>query len=358
MWPEQIDVEAKDGFERIELQKWKCSCFSFARLGSCEHLESTSKWLGKHWNRYLALSAFQKEIRRSDTERVFAWAKIILAHQGEYSLLRHLERLVFEETRAITLWLKLRKNELSLYQALEWVSTAAKKQELTFLNNHFDQWADGFKRSFARPCPLPLEFGQMIRSAQDASDIATLFFDLRRDPQLQPYFWSHLGEIASQTKNEKLLVFLRHNPSTSYERFVAMELLIGLYDSQAKHRHTSNRTHRTFIPLSQRYYEDVHTARGKAIWINNFGEAWKTKNFDFGDFCANWSGSLFGVLFRERCFEQKSSMKKPDGSDWSWTDVVITAEDYQKALAMERHYYKSVMAKIEDRYPNLLPTPD
>lgn len=348
-------IETTDGFEQVSLKKQTCSCSDFSRARTCLHLQSASKWLGKHWDRYICLSSFQKEIRRCDTEKVFAWANVLRHHQSEQSIIKHIERLIFEESRAYLLWIKLRKGELSLNQALEWVSTAAKKQELCYLNrpSHFDLWHAGFTRSLSRPPPLPLELGQLIRAAQDPTDIYTLFFDLRRDPKLQPHYWEHLKDIAIATKNERLAVFLKHQPSTSYERMVAGELLLNLYDGESKERHVSNQTGKIFIPMVQIYSHDLHTAKGKSVWIENFGRAWTTKCFEFGDLCTNWSGSLFGVLFRERCFAQKSSMKKLDGNDWHWSEVEIGDADYEKAWGLENYYYARVTSKIKNRHPNL-----
>lgn len=349
-------MEATDGgFEQVSLAKQTCSCSVFARQKACIHLQSASKWMGKHWDRYICLSSLQKEIRRCDTEKVFAWANILRHHQSEQSIIKHIERLVFEEGRPYVLWIKLRRGELSLNQALEWVTTAAKKQSLRYLNcpSHFELWHQGFKRSFSRPPPLPLELGQMIKTAQDPIDVYTLFFDLRRDPKLQPHFWEHLRGIAETTKNERLAIFLKHSPSTSYERMVAGELLINLYDSQAKERHSSNRTNKIFIPMVQTYCHDLHTARGKSNWIESFGKAWTEKCFEFGELNSKFSGSLFGVLWRERCFTQKGTLKRSDGSDWLWSDIAIEDMDYEKAWELESYYYPAVTQKIRNRHPNL-----
>ena len=295
-----------------------------------------------------------KSIRRSDVENTFAWARVLLAHQSEHSILKYIERIVFEESRAFALWIKLRKKELSLYQALEWMATARKKWELPYLNQHFNYWHEGFQRAMSRPPPLPLELGQLLRAAKTPTDIYCLFFALRQDPKLQPYFWELIADIAAETKNERLLIFLKNQPSTSYERMASMSLLIQLYSSESKDRHPSNRTGRIFVPMTQKYHHDLHTAAGKSLWINSFAQAWQTKCFEFGDLSANWSGSIFGVLHREQCYTQKGSMKRADGGNWHWNDVKISDQDYMKAWALENYYYQAVTHKIKKRHPNLL----
>lgn len=319
----------------------------------CAHIHTTQKWLGPKFDRWLAYSAMHKEIRRSDNVQALAWARILLTHQSEQSILKYIERIVFEESRAFTLWIKLRKKELSLNQAIEWMATARKKWELPYLNQHFNHWHKGFERAMSRPPPVPLELRQLLKTAQDPTDIYTLFFDLRRDPKLQPHFWSILADIATETKNERLATFLKYQPSTSYERMASLSLLIQLYGDEAKDRHRSNPTDRFFIPSTKKYHHDLHTAGGKALWINNFAHAWQEKCFEFGELCTNWSGSLFGVLFRERCYAQKGSMKKSDGSDWHWSNIEIGEIDYRKAWALENYYYSNITLKIQNRHPTL-----
>ncbi len=324
---------------------------------TCEHLAAASKWLGKHRDRWVGLSGLQKSIRRCDSAKTHAWATILLAGQSERSLHTHLSRMIFEESRAFTLWIKMRKKELPLTEALEWMATAAKKWELGFLNSpsHFDSWCEGFRRSFARPPPLPLEFGQLLKSAQDPADIYKLYFDIRRNLELMPRLWDHLDEIARQTRNERLSIFLKYKPETKYEAMASMELMLGMYDPQAKERHQSNFDGRLFIPRVENapFIHDMHTGRGKALWVSSFGEAWRTKNFEIGELDGRWSGSTIAVLWRERCHAQKGSMKRPDGRDWSWWAIQVNGKDYLNAYRLEEHFYESVMRRIRRVHPDL-----
>lgn len=355
-WQDPILVEAKEGgFEEVCLEKQKCSCSEFAKQKSCQHLLNANKWLGKRWDRFLCLSALHKEIRRSDVNKAFSWARILLNHQSEKSLLAYLERICFEECRDIPLYLKLRKKELSLEQALEWMATTRKKWELDYLikPSHFDLWFSGYEKSMSRPPPLPLELGQLVRLAQDPVDAYSLFFDLRRSPDLQPIFFSHLEEVAAQKKNERLLTYLKYVSNTSYSRMIGAELLVNCYDSQARDRHTSNRSERSFIPTTKPYHFDMHHSRGRAILIENFAKAWREKSFQFDELDLRFSGSLFGVLHRERTYLEKGSMKKTDNTDWNWDEVKINEGDYNRALSLETYYYSDVISKIKKRHPNL-----
>lgn len=357
-WSEPILCEARDGsFEQVSLSKGLCSCQEFRRVKTCEHLAAAGRWLGKHRDRWVALSGLQKSIRRCDSAMTLAWANILLAGQSEQSLHTHVSRMLFEESRAFSLWIKMRKKELSLTEALEWTATVAKKWELGFLNSpsHFDSWCEGFKQSFARPPPLPLEFGQLLRSAQDPADIYKLYFDIRRDLSLMPRLWDHLDEIAQQTRNERLAIFLKHKPETKYEAMASMELMLGMYDQQAKERHPSNFDGRLFIPRVENapFIHDMHTGRGKALWVHSFGEAWRTKNFQIGELDARLSGSTIAVLWREKCHAQKGSMKRTDGREWSWLDIQISEKDYLNAYHLEGHFYESVMRRVQRAHPDL-----
>ncbi|HMN69521.1 MAG TPA: hypothetical protein PKC28_13355, partial [Bdellovibrionales bacterium] len=222
-------------------------------------------------------------------------------------------------------------------------------------HGHVGNWHAGFRKSFSRPPPLPLEFGQMVKTAKDPADIYALYFDLRREPQLHQQLWDHLDDIAKQTRNERLAAFLKLNPQSRYEAMAGMELMLGMYNAEAKERHPSNYTGRVFIPRVENhpYVHDMHTGFGKALWVRSFAEAWKTKNFEFGDLQANWSGSVVSVLWRERCFVEKGSMRRPCGKFWSWSDIAIPDEDYAKALALERHFYSAILSRVEKQHPHL-----
>lgn len=355
-WSEPILCEAKDGgFEQVSLTKGTCSCSSFFKVGSCVHLESARKWLGKHWDHYLAISALHKEIRRSDLDRAFAWAKILLRHQSDKSLLGYLERICFEETRNIPLYIKLRKKELSLYEALTTLITSRKKWEIDYLvkPSHFDRWVEGFRKSFSRPPPLPIELGQKMKSLKDVEEAYCLFFDLRRDKTLQSYFWESLEELANQRRHDRLKAYLKHASNTSYSRMVGAELLLDLYDPQARERHNVKTSSKLFIPYTRPYHFDQHHVRGRSILVENFGRAWEEKCFQFGDLDLRYSGSLFGVLFRERCYSQRGSMRRLDGCDWDWAQIEIDDRSYEDALSMENYYYRPTLQKVLNRHPHL-----
>lgn len=138
------------------------------------------------------------------------------------------------------------------------------------------------------------------------------------------------------------------------KRLFAGELLIDMYATEAKDRHSSSGSKTTFLPMTRNYHHDLHTGHGKSIWVNCFAEAWKAKCFQFGNLDSRFSGSVISNLWREKCYRQYGSMKKNDGSDWHWSDVLIPDGKYVNAMAVERHYYQAVIEKIENRHPNLV----
>lgn len=160
---------------------------------------------------------------------------------------------------------------------------------------------------------------------------------------------------ARQTRNERLSIFLKYKPETKYEAMASMELMLDTYDPQAKERHQSNFDGRMFIPRVENapFIHDMHTGRGKALWVRSFGEAWRTKNFQIGEIDARWSGSTLAVLWRERCHAQKGSMKRPDGRDWPWSDFQVSEKDYLNAYHLEEHFYASLMDRVRRAHPDL-----
>lgn len=355
-WPDPVLCETRGGgFEQVFLKKGTCSCLGFADRGTCEHLTAVRKWLAERFDHYLAISSFHKEIRRSDFDRSLSWAKILVRHQSPKSLIGYLERICLEETRNIPLFIRLRKKELSLQEALTAMISSRKKWELGYLlkPSHFDLWADGFRRSFLRPPPLPIEIGQIVRTLRTPSDVYCLFFDLRRDKTLQPHFWEALEEIAVHRRHERLKVYLKHASNTSYARMIGGELLIDLYQTQAREHHPIEGAGKVFVPYTRPYHFDSHHSRGRSILIENFGRAWREKCFQFDGLDLRVSGSLLGCLFRERCLAEKGSLKRFDGRDWDWQDVAISDNDYVRAVAIDQHYYSALYGKIIRRHPDL-----
>lgn len=333
-------METKDGFEWVSLKDGTCSCRWLVN-GACNHIAEVRRWL-YHFDRFLAFSALHKNIRRGDLNMVRSWANIILNHQKPQTLLKYVERVAFEETRAIPLWIQLRRKELTLDQALERITLSCKKWELGYMNqptSHFENWYRGFTASFSRPTPMPLELSPLVRSAKTPAEIYCLYFDIRRDKSLRPHLLAILQNIADQSKDLRLKTFLKFAPSSSYEFMVLLEIYLGLYDVGAKEIHPKPKIIDPFIPMEQIFFHDIHTATGKARLREHFWSMFHAKNFQVGDVNLVWSGSLFSCLWRERCFQQKGSMKTPAGVDWHWQNVAIADSDYEKALELEGHYY-------------------
>lgn len=344
-----IAVETSNGFERVSIANGTCTC-KVQKNGSCIHRDLVMRWQ-YNFNRYLALSALHKEIRRSDLIRVKSWANIILSFQSQESLLKYLERIVFEETRDVNLWIALRQKSISLDAALERITLVKKKWQLKYLNSpsHFSNWYNGFKKSQSRPTPLHLEIAGLLHDCRNAEDAYSIYFDLRRDKSLRPTITSWVHEVAEKTRNTRLIQFLKFNPSSSYEFMVLLELLIGLYEKEASVLEEKPNMKEPFVPTDRNYYYDIHVSKGKALLKSLFSEAYQKRNFQFAELDLRFSGSLFSCLWRERCFMQFGSLKNKNGEDWGWTDVKIEDDFYLKALELEEHYYRSFIIEIKSR---------
>lgn len=346
-----IAIETSDGFERVSITNGTCTC-NAQKSGSCPHRNQVMRWQ-YNFNRYLALSALHKEIRRNDLARVKSWANIILLFQSPDSLLKYLERIVFEETRDVNLWIALRQKSISLNAALERITLVKKKWQLKYLNNpsHFSNWYNGFKKSQSRATPLHLEIAGLLHDCRNAEDAYSIYFDLRRDKSLRPIIVSWVHEVAEKTRNTRLIQFLKFKPSSSYEFMVLLELLIGLYEKEASALEEKPNMKELFVPADRNYYYDIHVSKGKALLKSIFSEAYQKRNFQLADLDLRFSGSLFSCLWRERCLMQFGSLKNKSGKHWVWTDVKIEDEFYSKALELEEHYYSSFIKEIKTKSP-------
>jgi hypothetical protein len=264
----------------------------------------------------------------------------------------------FEESRDISLWIKLRQGQLPLFDALEAITLSRKKFELNYLNqpsSHIENWHKGYLLSNRRPAPIPLQLSPLLNAVQTPAEAYALYFDVRRDKTLRPHVLALLEDIANRTKNERLRTFLKYRPETSYDFLVCFELLIGMYSSEAKDRHPRPIQLEPFLPVEKKYYHDVHTSKGKAILRQNFRQRYQARNFQNGDMDLRFSGSLLGVLHRERAFQQHGSMKNPAGVDWSWSDIAISDTDYELALQLEQYFYPFMANLISNTLTNRVP---
>ncbi|MER2513506.1 MAG: hypothetical protein ABTQ25_14000 [Nitrosomonas ureae] len=297
-----------------------------------------------HFNPYLAISAFHKEVRRGDFERAYSWAQILLRKRSPASIVGYILKIVFEETRNIHLWIRLQKKSLSFDQAVEQIVLSKKKWHLNGLNHpesHLLNWFAGLQKASAESKPTPLELPHLVSSIKDPVDCYSIYFHLKQDKTLRPYFLDLMKSLARQSKNELLQEYIELGPSGGYEIMVCLELVSGIYDPSSSDLGELNKLDAVFLPKHQLFYDDIHTSRGKKILSEGFNDCFRKRTFQNGSVDLRWSGSLWGCLFRELCFRQKGSMKNTLGEDWSWSEIVFNDRDFEAALALEKFYYPS-----------------
>lgn len=279
---------------------------------------------------------------------VKSWANIILQFQSPQSILKYLERIVFEETRDVTLWISLKQKSISVNNALERITLTPKKWQLQYLNctSHFVNWYDGFRLSEESSPPLPLEIGDLVRRCQTPEEAYSLYFKMRKDKSLRPLLVTQLFTRAEVTKNIELLKILQWKPTSSYEIMIALEFLIGMINTDRSEKILNSEKSKLFIPLDKKYYFDIHTAKGKKIIQDHFRQAFQNCNFQFGELDLRYSGSIFGCLWREYSFLNGQALANK-GMDLSWSEAKIPRELYEKAFKLEKYYYPHLAKKLE-----------
>jgi hypothetical protein len=337
-----IEVETTYGFETASLARNTCSC-SNQRNRTCIHRQQLYRWVN-NFDRYLALSALHKEIRRGDLPKVKSWANIILQFQSPQSILKYLERIVFEETRDIHLWISLKRQKISLVDALDRITLIPKKWQLKNLNkpSHFESWYLGFKTSLSRDCPLPIELCGLLKESRNLAEVYSIYFYIKRDKALRTTLISLLHDLSKQKGNRILTTFLSFNPNSSYELMIALELMLGIYDETEVAHPKNSVTITPFIPLDQVFYHDIHTSFGKKQIRKHFLSAMTKLNFQNSTLDLRFSGSIFGCLFREKCSQQYGGLSDDQHRYYDWSDVLIDKDCYQKALELEKYYYPSI----------------
>lgn len=320
----------------VNLNDCQCTCGEFA----CRHIKIATdikKYNGFEF-KYLLLSAMHKEIRRSDVNRAFHYARMLTAIYGNNFVSRYCKKIIFEETR---------NPNLINYLGHSWeadvttISTAVKKWELPNRAGHVVRKSKAYQDA-VRMGPVT---DANLFNKDSYYDALTEFLRLNKfkSDQLLISEFKRLADIAP----ENPIGVLAKNSSEKlslYEYMTGLEIYYGLvksedhkfYDVSAPAEDGDD------ILYPRDYVHDIHSRQGVRSLHKNWKNIRPSKPLP-GGLDLRWSGSVLGCLWRESAYHQFG----PEYRKIPWQQVKISDKDWSEAKIFDGMFYKKFYADVE-----------
>lgn len=332
-----------------------CRCDEWRSTHSCQHWKLFRQ--SHTWSFYwLAVSGFHKCIRANDLKRAINFARIMAKLTNADSPVKYTAKILLEEGRSLRLLREIRESCLSPKDQLHRVVLLRKKWALDYLNQpslHISTWNRGFALHLAHqrawtPNDMftallhfdTLEIGYsllpFLRVHKRESTGGALFFN--PPGTWDDLFWYAMEDRARREKNERLLDLTTMRSSGYYYKQLAVELALGVWNSEADECEPSLNKVEFFIPRIQTCFHDTHTRHGLKNMIR-FKDAITSNQLSaYPKIDLRLSGALFGVHFRCAAIQKYGSLFH-QGKLIDWKDVPIDADEWTQTLHHNRWWY-------------------
>lgn len=313
---DEVRVQDKSGLFFFISGSGHCSC----GRPRCEHIKTYEEIFVRKNHRllWLALSAMHKEIRSGDAQVAKNWAQIYLSLTSEQALRNYCRRIVFEETRSLDVFRRTLLPDVSPLSIVESLAKKAKKWELKCLGDHFSNWLAGYKKFTQGEEAENWKILDHLGSDLDVVTCYRLLFFIRQSKSLKRQFWRKFSHLASRLGNEPLISFIQACDGSSYQAMVGLEMLLGILDIEECETERSHDCAGFFIPAQKTFYYDVHTIRGKRVFLR-YRDRITEGNFPPStELDLRFSGQIWGVAWR---FSARSNFKSL--KDLRWEDVIL-----------------------------------
>lgn len=340
-------IQDKNDKFQVNFKKSSCTCGYF----NCRHLRMVTD-VESHKGiqfKYLLLSAYHKEIRRSDLAKAIHYGEILTKIHGPKFVSNYVRKIIFEETRHVGLLGKLGSN-WKTDTAL--ITTAVKKWELPDRPNHLIKKAECIAWS-KKNLPLPEDYSTIWKKGSYYEALRE-YLKVRLYPEKGKRERFHIFEelLKIDPQNPVAADFIRRkktdkktkNEISFYEVMAALEHHYGFTQEKNSQYHSWEGTDLAGIDISlpEAYSYDLHTRPGKAAMYKHWAAIRPGEPLP-GGLDLRWTGSVLGVLWREKAYTQFG-----DGyRDVKWEDVAITAEEWRLAKGFDSVFYKDMYNELE-----------
>lgn len=331
----------------VNLKKSSCTCGYF----NCRHLRMVTD-VENHKGiqfKYLLLSAYHKEIRRSDLAKAFHYGQILTKIHGPKFVSNYVRKIIFEETRNV--WLLPKLGE-SWQSDTALITTAVKKWELPQRPNHLIEKAKCIAWS-KKNLPLPEDYSTIWKKGSYYEALRE-YLKVRLYPEKGKRERFHIFQelLTIDPNNPVAADFLKRkktdkktkNEISFYEVMAALEYHYDFTREKNALFHDSEGTDLAGIDISlpEAYSYDLHTRPGKAAMYKHWNAIRPGEPLP-GGLDLRWTGSVLGVLWREKAHEQFGEGYR----NVAWEEVKIDAEEWRLAKGFDSVFYKDMYGELE-----------
>lgn len=282
--------------------------------------------------RYVVRSAMHKEVRRGDAAAAVRWARLLRLIDGEPAVRQYARRILFEESRAVSLLGVWRTGDSAERRIRQLAGTA----KLWTLPSR-QAVRCGPRRLLAYTAALsapPLTPTQIDRTLAEPTLDALYRLLWRVQLAAEPSVTTALRESLLRCLPEDSL--LRHVPGAASDAWlpeVMIEALLGLL-TEGEHAPEAPPVEDSVltVPVLQPYIYDSHTRPGRVRLVRCLADIAPGVPMPSG-VDLRWSGMARGAIWRELAVEQ-------GGVDQPWEAVEIPAELWQAAHLLDGFYYE------------------
>lgn len=324
----------------VQLDMGQCSCKEF----SCKHLKIAVDIACNNGVefRHLLMSAFHKEIRRSDLKMAMHYGSLLSRTIGAGFVSKYARTIAFEETRNASLLDYLGKHSWKVDVAILALST--KKWELPERLGHTFLKSEAYQRAVSRG---PREEDPVnLWEHERYFDAVEELFRIRlhdKTKTVRVKMFELLHEIDPSNPIGVLVAKDKVKPSF-YDCILGMEMFYGMVDEDDFLYENTNpqEIEDNVIVFPSSYAFDIHTLAGKSAIYRNWKKIKPNEPLPNG-LDLRWSGSVLSCLWREKAFAKFGSEYK----NKKWEEVDIYNDEWRMAKIYDAGFYKKMYKKLE-----------
>jgi hypothetical protein len=288
-------------------------------------------------SKWIIYSAFHKSIRLGDMALSLNWGRVLAMRSSPSIVLNYVCKILFEETRNLSLFFQLAKNELQWEDAIIKICASKKKWELDYYQNHFSNWNQGYllylnkkKNGYVFDYD---DLSNILDQVKDVVEIYALNDFLHAEKKSDDRFYDLLRVKYPEHKLlQNFITALTSDFGARYRRLVSLEILYGVIQDEGSEYHLIPENKPLFfIPAKRLWMFDIHVKGSKKMIIANYNQLRPGPNYNFPQLDLRLSGMLIAILFR---FMTRTNLLQHE-----WTSVVYSDLEWENLKKHEQNFY-------------------
>jgi len=349
-----VPVRGQNGkLYEVDLENGLCDCSGYAAKGRCNHSAIVSDIFNNSGKRFKweIVSAFKKEVRRSDLEKAVMWGRCFARISGMKEAAIMSKELAYRESRNLNLFREIKEGKLTDKEIIYKAIRSKKRWECDYLTNYLEDWIEGFRRYYTHreDWNTYRNIGTVLRAflskCETPSEAYEVWFFVNGNRQMLRPVLSMLYDRAIDDKNEKLKDFLDLKNTSIVACMIGLELLVGCWSEEANEYHEDIEITEDYIPRFEDYIYDCDSPTG----IKRLIKSWKKIEPQKPMAAENkidlrWSDQHFGLGWRFLGHRQYGSLREA-GDDIPWERVDFPMGMWSALTYMDSYFFQEKVYK-------------